>query len=167
MAGVKVRFNVRDNSRLKAYLKKVPRGTLRDALVAFVEYIIGDGRHGLSHPDPYRYVKRVAAYGVSFFSAAQRGYVMAMIKKGQITPGVPNRSGESEESWSYTQPDPYKAYITNPTRGAYYTRDDYGQAAQPAMVGWRTVSKIISDNFTGAIRAANAAVKKWLQENRP
>jgi hypothetical protein len=54
--------------------------------------------------------------------------------------------------------------ITNDTAGGYYTRDDRGQARQPAKVGWRKVSQVLADNYLGGLRAAVQAVNKWMKE---
>jgi hypothetical protein len=56
----------------------------------------------------------------------------------------------------------YNYKIVNDTAGAYHTRDDAGQARQPAKVGWRKVSQVVADNYLGAVRHAVAAVKRYL-----
>lgn len=160
---MQVGFRVRGFERLNEWLKSLPRGGLQVALKAFVEYVIGNESHGLKHPEPYKYVSRKRAYGQTFQSDAQRAYVMAKIKSGEITPGVENRSGISTDSWQYTMTTAWQYTITNPEPGAYWTRDDTGQARQPALVGWRKVSKVIADNFAGGIRAATAALSRWLK----
>jgi hypothetical protein len=165
-----IKFTVRGIEELKAYFKQLPYGTLREALRAVTEYLIGNESHGLKHPDPYKYVSRAAAYGVvkdgvpaGYFSMKQFRYVMARIADGSITPGQSKRTGDSTDAWQYVQVSDYQYTITNPEPGAYWTRDDYGQARQPGMVGWRKVAQVIADNLEGAMRAANAAVSKWLK----
>jgi hypothetical protein len=159
-----IRFNVRGVDKVQAYLKSLPRGVLRVALKAIGTYIIGDGSHGLSHPDPYRYVSRKRAYGKTFQSDAQRRYVMAKIRSGEITPGTPNRTGMSTSAWTMRETNNgYGLSLRNPTPGAYYTRSDSGQARQPGLVGWRKVSKVVADNIKGALRHANAAVAAFLR----
>lgn len=158
-----VNFKVRGVEELQAFLKELPRGGVRVALKAFTEYVIGNESHGLKHPDPYKYVARKAAYGQTFKSAAQRGYVMARIREGTITPGTPQRTGESTNAWQYVAVSDWNYRITNPTAGAYFTRDEKGQAAQPRLVGWRKVTQVILDNMTGGIRAATAALNAWVK----
>jgi hypothetical protein len=54
--------------------------------------------------------------------------------------------------------------IVNPERGAYYTRDDEGQARLNALAGWRKTMTVVSTNIAGAMRHANAAVSQWLKQ---
>jgi hypothetical protein len=172
---VQIKANVRDIEALQAYLKTVPRGTLRVALKAFTVYIIGDERHGLKHEEPYKYVSRKRAYGnvssdgapAGYFSWKQFRYVMAKIHKGEITPGTANRSHASSRGYGYKETNRgYGMNITNEERGAYYTRDDKGQARQPALVGWRKVSKVVADNLKGGMKAARAAVNQFLRSRK-
>ena len=160
---MQIRYRLRGNEKVQEYLKSIPRGALPAALQAFTEYIIGDTSHGLKHPDPYKYVSRKAAYGVSFFTDKQRRWFFWALNTGQINPGQNNRTGESTDAWQYVEVSKYKYTITNPTTGAYYTRDNAGQARQPAKVGWRKVAAVISANMAGAMRSANAAVKAFLK----
>lgn len=165
---MQTRFIVRNQEQVQAFLRSLPKGVLRPALKAMSNYFIGDDRHGLKHSDPYKYVTRKSAYGFTFHSDKQRRYVMAMIRSGEIKPGTPNRTGTSAAAWTARETNSGYGYtLENPTRGAYFTRSDRGQAAQPAKVGWRKVSKVIADNLKGALRAARAAIKKWIDENKP
>lgn len=161
-----IKYQVRQSYSLNRFLASLPRGTVKIALPAFVKYIVGNAFHGLKHEDPYRYVSRKAAYGKTFESDAQRGYVMAKIRSGEITPGIPQRTGLSAAAWAYTPHGDYQYTIVNPTAGAYFSHDDSGQARQSELAGKRKVSQIISDNFNGGIRAAQAAVKAWVKKNR-
>ena len=159
-------FNVqvRGVEKVQAFLASIPRGAMKIALTAVTEYIIGDASHGLKHNDPYRYVTRAAAYGQTFVSPQQRGYVMAKIRSGEIVPGQENRTGRTSDSYGYTETNNgYGMTILNPTAGAYYTRSDSGQAAQPEMVGWRKAAQVIADNINGAMRSAQARVNEWLK----
>lgn len=170
MPNPRIKFKLQGREVLNRFLDSVPRTVQKVALEAFVKYVVGDTRHGLKHPDAYRFVSRASAYGkvsdapAGYFSWAQFRYVAAMTK-GFTTNIGNNRTGESENAYSYSQKG--NGYlIENPKAGAYFTRDDEGQAAQPAMVGWRKVSKVISDNFDGAVKSANAAIKAFLKANK-
>lgn len=154
-----VRFRLRKLEDVQNYLRTVPLGALRVALKAFTEYVIGNEQHGLKHPEPYKYVSRKSAYGVTFFTEKQRRWFWANGGPDMIGN---NRTGNSTDAWQYTEVSAYKYTLTNPEPGAYWTRDDYGQARQPAKVGWRKVAKVIADNMAGAMRAANAAVRSYL-----
>lgn len=158
-----VKFNVRGVKELQTFLKTVPRGTVYSALKAFTEYVIGNEFHGLKHNETYKYVSRKTAYGQTFVSDKQRRWFFANNMQDKIGN---NRTGRTSDGWQYVMKSDYRFTITNPEPGAYWTRDDKGQARQPAMVGWRKITQVIADNFDGAIRSATAAVSRWLKENR-
>lgn len=158
-----VKFKVRNVAAVQSFLRSIPRGALKVALEAFTEYIIGNDAHGLKHNDPYKYVTRKSAYGVTFFTPKQRRWFFWALNSGQIDPGSGTRTGKTSEAWkAVPSASGYQFKITNNTAGAYHIRDDAGQARQPAKVGWRKVSKVLADNYLGGIRAAVAAVKKYL-----
>lgn len=54
--------------------------------------------------------------------------------------------------------------ITNNTVSAMFTMSDDLQAAQPRLVGWRTVSEVIEQNEVGMVIEASKALDKWLRE---
>lgn len=170
MAGI--RYVVRGVEKVQTFLRSVPRGTIRTAIIGITEYLIGNEQHGLKHEAPYKTVSRAQAYGkvsdapAGYFSWAQFRYVMARMSEGSMTPGN-NRTHETSEGYGYTETNGgYGASITNSTEGAYYTQSDTGQAAQPALVGWRKVSKNIADNIQGAMRHATALINEWIRRNR-
>ena len=169
-----VNFKIRGVKEFNDFLKTIPHGGLRIALRAFTEYVIGNESHGLKHPDPYKYASRAKAYGSTgarfangnpvpdgYFSAKQFRYVAA--KTHGFTDRGSKRAGVSEDAWQYVEVSDWNYKIVNPEPGAYWTRDDYGQARQPALVGWRKVTKTIMDNFAGGVRSANAALSAWLK----
>jgi hypothetical protein len=164
---MQVKFRIRGVEAVQAFLRAVPRGAVKVALQAFSEYILGNDQHGLRHNEPYKYVTRKAAYGVTFFTEKQRKWFFWALNTGQIDPGSGKRTGETSKAWkAEPRNDGYRYTLTNNTPGGYYTRDDYGQARQPAKVGWRKVSAVLTANYAGAIRAAVAAVKKYLQSKK-
>ena len=159
-----VKFKVRNVAAVQSFLRTVPRGALKVALEAFTEYVLGNDQHGLRHNDPYKYVTRKSAYGVSFFTEKQRRWFWA--NGGPDMIGKP-RTGNTSAAWKKVpMAGGYQFNITNNTAGGFFTRDDAGQARQPAKVGWRKVSKVLADNMAGGIRAAVAAVKKYLASKK-
>ena len=157
-------FNIRGVEKLQEFFKKLPRGALRAGMRAAGEYILGNEQRGLRHSEPYKYVTRKSAYGFTFFTDKQRRWFWANGGPDMIGN---NRTGDSANAWTIVEKqNGYRLSISNPTRGAYYTRNDKGQARQPAKVGWRKVSAVVAANIAGAIRAANAAVKKWVADNK-
>jgi hypothetical protein len=162
---MKVNFKVRGIEELQKFLESLPRGAVRIALKAFTEYVIGDENHGLKHPDPYKFVTRKSAYGFSFFTDKQRRWFFANLnddESNELKIGD-NRTGTSEDAWQFVMVSDWNIRITNPEPGAYFTRDDSGQARQPEKVGWRKTTKVIMDNFAGGVRAANTAINEWLK----
>ena len=164
---MKTTFRPRNLEKVQKYLAALPRGVVRVALAALSEYLVGNEQHGLRHSEPYKYVSRKSAYGVSFFTPKQRRWFFWALNTGQIDPGSGKRTGATSEAWKAVPlAGGYQFKITNNTAGGYYTRDDAGQARQPAKVGWRKVSKVLADNYAGGIRAAVAAVKKYLAQKK-
>ena len=164
------KFVIRNLPEVQKFLKELPRGTLRVGLDAMSDYFIGDERHGLKKYPSYKYVARKTAYPEvkGFFSDAQRRYIMAKIRSGEITPGKPNRTGATAAGWTkQTTNNGYGVSIKNDEVSAFYTMSDKGQARQPKRVGWRTMSTVIMSNMAGAMRHAIAEVKKWIAENKP
>ena len=157
-------FNIRGIEEIQAFFRKLPRGSLRTGMRAFGEYILGNEQRGLRHQEPYKYVSRKSAYGITFFTEKQRRWFWANGGPDMIGN---NRTGESANAWTLVEKNNgYKISLQNQTRAAFYTRDDKGQARQPAKVGWRKTSAVVAANTAGAMRAANAAVKKWIADNR-
>ena len=159
-----VRFQLRNVERVKKYLADTLRGTMLVGMRAIAEYILGNSQHGLRHNEPYRYVSRKAAYGQTFFSEKQRRWFWANGGPDMIGD---HRTNKASEGWAYVETKGgYAGKFVNSTPDAYYTRDDYGQARQPALAGWRKVSRVISDNIQGAIRHANAEIGKYLKSKK-
>ncbi len=158
-----VRQDMRGDEQVKAYIKTIPHGVTRVGIYAIAEYILGDQTHGLKHYPPYRYITRKKAYGKTFSSDKQRRFVMAAIREGRIDPGVPHRTGNTQRAWRLIKSNPYRPKIVAKGAGPYYTADDQGQARLNAMIGWRKMAKNIADNMVGALRHANAEIRKWLK----
>jgi hypothetical protein len=162
---IKMEVSQSSIDEVKKFLESIPWGAKGVALKAFTEYIIGNQQHGLIHYPPYKYVTRKAAYGKTFFSDAQRGFVMAKIRSGEITPGASQRTGLQANSWGY-RGESTRFVIFNTAPGSKFTMGNNTQADQPRMVGWRLIMDVISDNFNGGIRAAQQAVNRWLKEKK-
>lgn len=125
-------------------------------------YLVGDANHGLRHYPTYKYVTRAAAYGVTFFSAAQRRLVMAKIRNGEITPGISQRTGATARAWTIYYLG-VKTRIINIERSAFYTMDDIGQSAHEGLVGWRRVFSVIASNEKGMSAAADKRVQQEIK----
>lgn len=159
-----ISYKVRGQNAVNSFLASVPRGALRVVLQAFTDYVIGNDAHGLRHNEPYKYVTRASAYGVSFFTPKQRRWFFWALREGKIDPGSGVRTGTTSKAWKAVPMNGgYQMKITNDTPGGYYTRDDKGQARQPAKVGWRKTMQVVADNYLGGIRAGVQAFNKWLK----
>lgn len=166
---MQIRYKIRNVERVKKYLTSLPRGTVRVALIAISEWLIGDSQSGLRHPEPYKFVTRRSAYGISFFTPKQRRWFFWALREGIIDPGKNNRTGESTNAWTYTPATAGKNYaykLVNDTPGGYWTRDDKRQARQPAKVGWKKVSAVVKANISGALKAARIAVNQYLKSKK-
>ena len=148
-------------AEFQAYLARLAPALRERVEGAIAEYLIGNDSHGLRHEADYKYVSRAAAYGQTFVSDRQRRYVMARIREGSITPGVENRTHQMVAGWDYEQASG-QTYLRNEVPGVEYVQGD-NQARQPAMVGWRRVSDVISTNIAGALRHASAAIAQMLR----
>jgi hypothetical protein len=158
---MQVKYVVRNLEKVQEYIKGVPRGSVKAALNALQEYFIGTDRHGLRHAPPYKYVSRARAYGQTFKSEKQRRWFWANGGPDMIGN---NRTGATENGWYGRETNGgYGVTLGNDAPGAYHTQDDAGQAAQPALVGWRKVAQNVADNMAGALRHAQAAVNAFLR----
>jgi len=160
-----IKLTLKGIEPIRKFIQELPRGIKSRAMKGIAEYILGNESRGLKHYPAYRYVSRKSAYGVTFFSEAQRGFVMAAIRRGDIVPGVENRSGAIQDGWAYKESDAdwRTVKFTNSAPGVQYVMGDTTQAAQPAKVGWRRVLEVITANFYGAIRHAQSIVNAWIK----
>lgn len=160
---MQIKFDVTGLPKVRDFLSSLSRNLRKVGIDALIEYIIGNGQHGLKQYPPYKYVTRKRAYGQTFKSDKQRRYVMAKIRSGEIDPGYPHRTGRSQRGWQMVETGG-KYQIVNPEVGAYYSNDDAGQARLNALVGWRKISSIIQSNMAGAIRHAYAAINAFITQ---
>jgi hypothetical protein len=172
---MQVKIKVRGIEAVQSFLRAMPRGTLKVALAAFTKYIVGNEQRGLRHADPYKFASRAKAYGATgatfengnpvpdgYFSAKQFRFVAAKTKGFTDIGRKP--PVKNVAAWKFTETkNGYGASISNDTTGGFFTRDDKRQARQLGNVGWRKVGAVIAANYLGAIRHAQAEVKKYLK----
>lgn len=153
------KIEVRGVKELNDFLKSLPRGTLRVALEAATEYLIGNERRGLKHQpprvvhgpgNPYRWQtekQRRAYFATDGFGA-----------------GIPyRRTGKSADWTVKILNNGYQAKIENKVGYIDFVQGKWQQRGHVADK-WRKIQDIISTNMTGAMRAANQAVARWLKE---
>lgn len=159
-----IKVNLRYNPpALMQEISNLPSNVRGPAVLAASFYLVGDESHGLRHYVQYRYVTRAAAYGQTFSSDRQRRYVMAAIRRGEITPGVEHRTGATRAGWG-VNPSGVKTTIVNSERGAFYTVGDPGQSRHEAMVGWRRLGLIVASNEKGMIAEAERVAQAIIRE---
>ena len=155
---VDVSLNV---DRVREFIMSLPAGTKREAHKAYVEYIIGDSRHGLKHEPDYNTVSRTRAYGRPFQTKKQRNWFFWALNTGQINPGHDNRTHAHQNGWMATD----NGNIRNDAPGIQWTMGNK-QANQPRLVGWRLATDVIKTNHKGAIRAAQRSADNWIKKNK-
>jgi hypothetical protein len=161
----RVRFIPRNHKQVAAYMSTVAHGAVKIAIRAISEYILGDGRHGLKHYPPYKFVTRTKAYGKPFQTDKQRRWFFAALRDGHILPGFPRRTGKTQRGWFMKETHKGYGYtLENKEESAKWLFHDKFQARQPALVGWRKRMAIVESNLKGAFRHARAKVKEYLKE---
>ena len=163
-----VRFDITGVQEVKVYIDKVASGVSHIAVNAVAKLF----KIELQKDQEYKYASRKGAYGKVSSDGAPDGYFswkqfryVAWLTHGFTDRGS-KRTGKSSNAWSYKDisAGTTTGYIMNPSTGAYYTRSDYGQARQPANVGWKKVSVIIAENIAEAGRAAIKAISDFLRK---
>jgi len=162
-------FRVRSTKKIQDFLRSLPYGTRKIGLAAIAEYLLGNDRHGLRHDEPQKYVSRkqagytTSAKQMRFFFATG---ILERIPGGGIKLNHYKRTGETANAWVSREINRgYGIVLENEKKGAYYTRDNFGQTRQHEMAGRRKASKVVADNLKGAIRHAKAEVGKWMRSN--
>lgn len=158
-----VSLNVRTKPpNLAELISSLPRDLRGPAVETASVYLIGNSTRGLKHYVAYNYVTRRAAYGQTFFSDRQRRKVMAMIRNGEILPGFPRRTGNTQRSWDIIH-NGVNSRIVNTTAGAFYTVGDPGQSRHEEKVGWRRVGLIVASNEKGMMQAVDQMVAREIK----
>lgn len=160
MISTNLRYNPPD---LMQKINDLPRNMRGPAVEEASKYLIGDGTHGLKHYVAYRYISRRQAYGSTFKSDAQRRKVMGMIRRGEILPGYPRRTGRLQRGWSIVGSG-VSSRIVNSENYAGYVVGDPGQSRHEEMAGWRRVGLIIASNNDGMLRAVDLRIAREIRE---
>lgn len=159
MIDIRVRKNPQN---LEQVINDAPRNARGRMTKAASVYLIGNERRGLKHYPTYRYVTRKKAFGRSFFSKAQRGKVMAMIREGLITPGVPRRTFAIRNAWKIRE-DGVRTLVYNDAKGVNYVMGN-DQSRHEKLAGWRQDSEIVESNRAGMVQEAQRELVRYLRE---
>jgi len=156
-----ISFKVRGLEEVERFLKALPRGTMRAAIKAFSEYILGNEQHGLRHYVPEKRVTRTQAYGRPFQTDKQRRWFFANLKSGELK--IPyQRTGKLRDNW-VLQGNEYQKNIKNKLPYAPYVMGIAGQSRMSRKIGWKSWIEVVQNNMKGAMRAANQAVARWIK----
>jgi hypothetical protein len=149
-------------------LAELPPQLLDAGADAVLDYWRGVLRNPANYA-PYKRVRRAtaypnAAYAPGWFSRAQLRFVMARIRSGEITPGIPQRTGRLAASWDKVGSGE-AAFLANRAPYASFVIGDGQQANQPRLVGWLTAGQVINQQrvVAGAVRALQVAVDKAIK----
>jgi hypothetical protein len=155
-----VTVKIRGAEEVEAFLATVPYGAKGLAAQAYAAYLLGNDKHGLKHYPAYKSITRKQAYGKSFETDKQRSWFFWALKNGTLS--VPyNRTNNMKNGWVVSGKK-WTPKLKNQIPYVTHVMDDTKQSRLSKLIGWRKVSKVISDNVLGAMRSANAAVKKWI-----
>lgn len=113
---------------------------------------------------PYAYVPYKKAYG-GWASEKQRKYVMAKIREGEITPGIPNRTGRFGQGWEIVGYG-RNSMVANEVPYGRYLMDDTGQSRMHKLIGWDRLTAWIKKNTDGIMRTARKALVDALKKRR-
>jgi hypothetical protein len=151
-----ISFKVRGLEEVERFLKELPRGTMKVAIAAMSEYILGDDTHGLRHYPPRR--SHGAGNPYRWQSEKQRRAFFATKGFGK---GIPSRrSYELSRGWQQSV-DPYRKTLFNRVPYAKYVMGNQQQKGHTTD-GWRKIGKVITDNVKGGMLRARQAVAKWI-----
>ena len=119
------------------------------------EYLV----NSLHQYPPYSYVSMAQVGG--FKSDAQRQFVMAKIRSGEITPGQPNRTQRLAQGW-HTIGTGKDQIVVNDVDYAIYEYDIEHQSQMHMLQGWDVVQTFLEDRMSEIMRRFDAAVKNSL-----
>jgi len=152
-----ISFKIRGIEEINSFFKSLPRGTMKAAIAAFTEYLLGDERHGLRHAPPRRTHGPMNPY--RWQTEKQR---KAYFASNGFGGGIPSRrTGAINAGWQASK-EPYRKTVFNRLNYAKYVMGDRQQTGH-LVDGWRKVAKVITDNMRGGMQKARAAVADWIK----
>jgi hypothetical protein len=157
-------IDIRADENIKTLLDKMP-GDIQDAATDEVMKYLQ--RVEQEYP-PYQYVTRAQAYptapaGPGWFSDKQRKYVMARIRKGEITPGTPRRTQNFRRGWKIIGKGKDSLLVNEVPYGPYL-KDDMQQARHMFLIGWTILSEDIRDRTDKIMLIIGSTAKKVLKQ---
>jgi hypothetical protein len=152
-----ISIKMRGAEELNKFLKALPRGTMKDAIKAMADYMIGDDSHGLKH-----YPSRVHHGPGNPYKWQSDKQRRAYFASNGFGSGIPySRTNKLRDNWTQSV-DPYRKTLFNRLNYARYVMGGDQQRGHKAD-GWRKMAKVIEDNIKGGMRAATQAVARWIK----
>lgn len=155
------KIEVRGIKEVQDFLKSLPRGTIRAALKAAAEYLLGNDQRGLKRQPPR--VQHGPGNPYQWQSEKQRRAFFATDGFGG---GIPYRRTGKSKNWTVrTLRRGYQARIENKDAGGYmdFVQGKWQQRGH-IKDGWRKLTDIISTNVRGMMRAAQLAANRFLKD---
>lgn len=161
-----IKLKLSGDKAFSEFIKSIPRGMKVIAMRAIGQHYIESETSGLRKEPAYKYFRFKDVYSGNFggfFSAKQRGYVMAMIREGKITPGQAHRTHAIRDGWTMNDTDDWRRVtLSNDAPGVDHVKGD-SQARMMSSIGWRPATQDVQGGLANAMREAQAEVDAKLQ----
>ena len=160
---MQVKFSLRNAKRVQDYLKSLPRGVKIAAMRAIAEYIIGDESRGLKH-----YPMRVEHDENNPYKWQSEKQRKAYFATNGFGAGIPyQRTDNLKNSWSYKEANSNWTMVKI-ENSAPYAGFVQGNQIQRGHIAdkWRKFADVVKSNLAGAIRHANAEVRRYLNSRK-
>lgn len=159
---MQVKSSVRNVKRVQDFLKSLPRGVRIAAMRAIAEYIIGNDSRGLKH-----YPMRVQHDKDNPYQWQSEKQRRAYFATNGFGAGIPSqRTDKLKDSWSFKESNSNwtMVKIENSAPYAGYVQ---GKQIQRGHIAdkWRKFTDVVKTNLAGAIRHANAEVRKYIKSH--
>jgi hypothetical protein len=142
---VKMTFDPRQLDKIQQLLKELPIGAKSVVIPAMNEYLLGQGNFQDVGGSPYRGITHYPAF-VAWPGGQKESHRTFRLMTGWKTEGAD-----------------YRQKIVNRVPYAKYLHGDDTQTWRAKFGNWRTLSKLVSDNMSGALRAGISALNKWIK----
>ncbi len=167
-----VGLDIRVDEKIKQRLDALPEDIADACNDAAMEYMLNVERQ---YP-PYTYVSRAEAYphapaGPGWFSDKQRKAVMAKIRKGEITPGVPRRTQRFSRGWKIVGQGEdaitlNQSILVNEVPYGPYLKDNFEQSMTAFLGGWTIIQEDLQNHAPRIMRIIESTAKKILRKGK-
>ena len=155
---MKTRVVPRNFEKVDKFIQSLPDGLVPPVMRAFTAFYLKVFR---GYNPPYKYVSRKRAGYTTSPAQIRFMFATGILEsdgEGGIILNQYERTGETAKAWNVVSRGKYAYSLVNPTKGAYYTMSDEGQARQPKLIGWKKTSKLVTDNLKDGIQVIKDAL---------